>query len=368
MATTLDPKRWQACLDLVSRWIDEGKIPAVSLCVGVNNRIERTFAEGRFDPTGNPGPAMITTDSPFLAASLTKPVTVTAAMMLVEKGLLRLNDRVADFIPAMNTPDKGAIRIRHLMTHTSGLPDMLPENDSLRAAHASFPQFVDAICQCEMQFEPGSRVAYQSMGTALLAEVVHQISGRRLGEFLRSELFEPLGMSNARLGVTGEEARKIVKMQISSQQAKTDWNWNSDYWLGFGAPWGGMTSTARDLSRFVRMFLSGGQLGRVRILAPQTVSLMRSSQMHSFSKLSESDQRYETWGLGWRIFGLGVGANMGELLCPECFGHHGATGALMWGDPVRNAYAVILTSQPYDRSATMLMRLSNAISAAFVEE
>ena len=93
---------------------------------------------------------------------------------------------------------------------------------------------------------------------------------------------------------------------------------------------------------------------------------MTTSQMDSQPRLSEEDRRMNTCGLGWRIFGLGVGANLGELLPAQAFGHHGATGTLMWMDPTRNAYAVMLTSRPFDQSATRLMKLSNAISAALL--
>jgi len=95
---------------------------------------------------------------------------------------------------------------------------------------------------------------------------------------------------------------------------------------------------------------------------------MSTSQMGGYTRLAEDDRRLNTWGLGWRVFGAGVGTNLGELLSPEAFGHHGATGTLMWMDPSRAAYAVILTTRPYDQSGPILMKLSNAISAAFVNE
>jgi CubicO group peptidase (beta-lactamase class C family) len=361
---TIDPNRWQYLSDLVRSWVSAGHFPAVSLCIGAG-QVQRRLAVGRFDPS-HPGSLAVTPESPFLVASLTKPVTVAAAMMLVERGLIRLQDRVADFIPGMNQPEKASIRIRHLMNHTSGLPDMLPENDSLRAEHAPLSRFIDGICRCEMLFEPGTQVSYQSMGTALLAEVVQVVTGRRLGEFLRTEIFEPLGMSSTHLGVAGEQAGRVVRVKISPQQAATNWNWNTPYWLGLGAPWGGMTSTAADLARFARLFLGRGVLDGVRILSPVAVQMMTTSQMSSCPKLSEHDRLFNTWGLGWRVQGLGVGTNLGEMLPPSTFGHHGATGTLMLADPARDTYAVILTSRPYDDSASWLMKLSNAISGSFV--
>jgi CubicO group peptidase (beta-lactamase class C family) len=368
VSTTLDTKRWQNVLQLVHRLVETAELPAVSLCVGVADRLERRHAEGRFDSMNASDSATVTPDTPFLVASLTKPVTVMAVMMLVERGLIRLNDRISDTISSMNQPDKNSIRIRHLMSHTSGLPDMLPDNDQLRAAHAPLSKFIERIGTCELLFEPGTGVSYQSMGTALLSELVQQVSGQKIGDFLKSEIFEPLGMNATHLGVTGEDARKVARIRINKEQAATNWNWNSPYWLGLGAPWGGMTSTASDLGRLGRLFLGGGVVGRTRLLSDQSVALMSTSQMGGYTRLAEDDRRLNTWGLGWRIFGAGVGTNLGELLSPEAFGHHGATGTLMWMDPARGAYAVILTTRPYDQSGPILMKLSNAISAAFVSE
>lgn len=368
MPATLHTKRWQSCVQLVNAWVESGHFPAASLCVGVTDRLERRHTIGRFDGANTADKTPITPDTPFLVASLTKPVTVMAAMMLVERGLVRLNDRAADFIPGLNRPDKASIRVRHLMSHTSGLPDMLPENDALRAAHSPLSQFIDAICHCEMLFEPGAGVSYQSMGTALLAEIVRRVSGQPFSAFLKNEIFEPLGLNATNLGVSGDEARKVARIQITPQQSATNWNWNSPYWLGLGAPWGGMTSTASDLARLARLFLSGGKLGQIRLLSEQSVAAMRSNQMESYARLADDDRRLNTWGLGWRVFGHGVGTNLGELLPPEAYGHHGATGTLMWIDPTRDAYCVILTTRPWDAAAGQLLRLSNAVSAALVND
>lgn len=368
MPHTLHARRWQSCIQLVNGWVEARQFPAVSLCVGVADRLERRHAVGRFDGMNMADQTPVTAETPFLVASLTKPVTVMAAMMLVERGLLRLNDRVADFLPELNRPDKASIRIRHLMCHTSGLPDMLPENDAMRAGHAPLSKFIEAIAATELLFEPGTQVSYQSMGTALLAEVVQRVAGRNLGDFLKTEIFEPLGMNSTALGVGGDEARRVARIQISSQQAATNWHWNSPYWLGLGAPWGGMTSTAPDLARLAKLFLGGGRLGQIRLLSEPSVALMSTSQMESYTRLAPDDRRLNTWGLGWRVFGLGVGTNLGELLPAQAFGHHGATGTLMWMDPTRDAFAVVLTTRPYDVSAGWLMRLSNAISAAIVND
>ena len=93
ISTTLDTKRWQAALQWVHRAVESGQFPAVSLCAGVADRIERRHAEGRFDAMNPADPATVAPETPFLVASLTKPITVMAVLMLVERGLVRINDR-----------------------------------------------------------------------------------------------------------------------------------------------------------------------------------------------------------------------------------------------------------------------------------
>src|SRR5205085_1842877 len=95
---------------------------------------------------------------------------------------------------------KQEVRVHHLMTHTSGLPDMLPNNEQLRQQHQPFSVFVEKNCELPLQFRPGTGVCYQSAGIAILAEIVHQISGVSLSEFLRKEIFMPLGMHDTSLG------------------------------------------------------------------------------------------------------------------------------------------------------------------------
>jgi len=366
MTFAIDQRRWSTAVQLIDGLVAQGTLPAVSVAAGTIQGGESVYATGQFDPHALAGGRSVTTDDPFLVASITKPVTVAAAMVLVERGVISLDDPVAAHVPEFHGPGKNAIRIRHLMSHTSGLPDMLPSNDSLRASHAPFSQFVAEICRCELLFEPGCRVSYQSMGTAMLAEIVQRLDGRPFGQFVREEFFGPLGMNSTNLGVHGEKAHAVVRIRLAAEQLATDWNWNSPYWLGFGAPWGGMTATAANLGRWARLFLNGGKRESIRIFSNTTVKLMTASRMDAFPKLTDDDRRTRTWGLGWRIVGAGVATHLGEVLPPEAYGHYGATGTILWIDPTRDAYAVILTNRAFEQTEPDMLRLSNAISAAIV--
>jgi CubicO group peptidase (beta-lactamase class C family) len=356
------PDRLQRAYDLLERWTRAGKVPGAALGVGRGGGM----VEPRFFGRHGPGPSdpSMRPDALFLVASITKPVTATAIMMLVERGELALDDRVAEFLPAFAGNGKRELRVRHLLTHTSGLPDMLPDNDALRAAHSPLSAFVEGTARVPLLFAPGTQVKYQSMGFAVLAEVVHQVAGVSLAEYLRSEVFEPLGMHDSSLGWAREKKARIATIRLTPAQQAADWNWNSPYWLGLGAPWGGLITSPADLARFCRMMLNGGELDGVRVLAPATVRAMTGNQLAAMPTVPEEDRRCRPWGLGWRLNWPAHSANFGDLLGPEAYGHWGATGTLCWLDPQSDAFAILFTTQPQGDEGRFLARISNAVAAA----
>src|SRR5215831_3844115 len=145
-----DPARLQHAYDLLQRWVKEDKLPAATLCVGRKGRLVEPRFFGRHKPEADAPP--LRKDALFLVASITKPVTVTAVMMLVERGELTLEDKVSAIVPRFRGHGKEDIRVHHLMTHTSGLPDMVADNEKLRKGHQPFAAFVDAICKERLLF------------------------------------------------------------------------------------------------------------------------------------------------------------------------------------------------------------------------
>ncbi len=375
-AVGLDPHRWKSALHLIQTWCDAGKIPSAAVTVVRRGRSTGVHTFGR--QTLKADSMALRDDAIFLIASITKPIVATGIVMLVERGVLALDDRVEQYIPAFGRKGKHAVTIRHLLTHTSGLPDMLPNNIELRAAHVPLSEFVAGACDCQLDFLPGRGVQYQSMGFAMLGEIIQQVTGRSCAQFLRDEIFAPLQMTDTTLGAPAEwfeghppQAERIAEVFISdeSEMARTSgqsWNWNSTYWRRLGVPWGGLLTTPADLARFGQMMLGGGQLGDVQIISPMGVQTATRNQLEAMRDVPADDRRTRPWGLGWRLNWAAHSANFGDLLGPRAYGHWGATGTIMWIDPELEACVILLTTKPQEPQGSFLACASNAIVAAMV--
>jgi CubicO group peptidase (beta-lactamase class C family) len=360
-ALGLDSARLDRVFALVQHWTETGKVAAAALAVGRRGRM----LEPRFFGRQRPGAeTALRRDALFLVASITKPVTATAVVLLLERGLVALEDPVSRYVPRFAGTGKADVQLRHLLTHTSGLPDMLPNNDTLRAAHRPLADFVEGACRVPLLFAPGTRVSYQSAGFALLAEVVHQVTGVTLHEFLRQEVFVPLGMTDTSLGWQPEKKERIAAVHLSAEQQKTDWHWNTPYWLGFGAPWGGLVTSPGDFARFCALMLNGGSLGVVRLLSPAAVRALTSNQIACQPRVPEDDRRCRPWGLGWRLNWPSEPGSFGDLLGPRAYGHWGATGTLCWLDPDAELFGILFTTEPQANEERFLARVSNAVMAA----
>src|SRR5262249_52460282 len=144
-------------------------------------------------------------DALFLMASITKPIVYLGSMLLVERGRLSLTDRVSHYLPefARSDRDREAVLVGHLFTHTSGMPDMLADNEQLRRDHSPLKKFVEGALKAPLLFKPGTKLSYQSMGTLLVAEIVQRLSEKPIAEYLKQEIFDPLGLKSTGLGSKG---------------------------------------------------------------------------------------------------------------------------------------------------------------------
>jgi CubicO group peptidase (beta-lactamase class C family) len=363
----IDSRRLQRAYDLLEGWTSgaDAPVPGGAILVGRNGRVVPPRFFGRQGPERDAPP--LRPDSLFLMASITKPVVYLAGLMLVERGRLNLNDPVVRYLPEFATNGKEGVLVSHLFTHTSGLPDMLPNNAELRRQHAPLERFLQgAVRDTVLAFRPGTQLRYQSMGTAVVAELVQRLSGQPIAEFLRSQIFEPLGLRSTALGSRGLDRERLVRVQVPEYQAGTDFGWNSTYWQELGAPWGGLFSSPEDFAVLCQLMLSGGAWAGTRLLSPTMVRMMTTNRLNDLPELPEPVRRTQPWGLGWRLNHLGLPESWGDLLGRHVFGHTGATGTTVWMDVQTRGFCVLLTSAERARAPWRLVHLSNAVAAAFV--
>ncbi len=316
----------QVAIETLEQSVDSGLVDAAAIYVRHRDTVV-TRALG----------AAKSEDAIFLLASISKPIAIAAVMSLYDQDLFDLNDPASKFLPEFSGDGREQITMRQLMTHVSGLPDQLPENVALRSRHAELSEFVDGAIRTPLLFAPGSKYSYSSMGILLATEVAQRISGKSIASLVDQVVYEPLKMKQSALGVGQLSSETFMRCQVEKAAAESGagdptaktWDWNSDYWRGLGAPWGGAHGSAPDVARFLDAFLHPqGQL-----LKPDTARLMITNQNPT--------------GIRSRGLGFDVGKELGGSRTSErTFGHGGSTGTLCWADPQSDSICVVLTTLP----------------------
>ena len=335
-----------------------GGVGSASILVARHARVVLHQGFGRLNRS--PGAPATQPDTIYIVASISKPVSVCGLMLLVEEGRVALADRVQRYLPEFQGRLKERVLVGHLLSHTSGLPDMVPENTELRRSHAPLSRFVAAALRTPLLFEPGARFSYQSMGTLLAAEIAERVSGMRLRDLLRTRIFQPLGMQRTMLGLEG---RKIEETAIFQENGESEdsrrWGPNSPYWRAMGHPWGGLHATTGDLAALLQTFLNGGSYGEARVFSPATVKAMTRDR---------NGRLGAPWGYGWALRDSPVWNYFGDLGTAGTFGHVGITGTVAWADPGRQLICVLLSTRTAAHQDGFLLKsISNMVHAAVVE-
>ena len=353
----MSQSRLDRVVDCLAVETGQRHLTSASICVARQGRIVLHRGFGRLSEQTDAPPTG--PDTVYILASISKPITVCGLMLLVERGEVVLSDRVQSYLPEFEGEHKDKARVWHLLSHTSGLPDQLPDNTELRRAHAPLSRFVAGALKTPLLYEPGKGFSYQSMGTLLAGEIVERVTGRRLRDFLQEELFQPLGMTRTTLGL-GKS--KVAQTAIYQAGPETDdlrsWGPNTQYWRDIGHPWGGVHSTTGDLAILLQAFLDGGTYGSTRLFSPTTVAAMTRDHNAGLDA---------PWGLGWALRDSVVWNSFGDLGSARTFGHVGATGTVAWADPERQVLCALLTTRSAsDRDGFLLNRVSNLVQAAVV--
>jgi CubicO group peptidase (beta-lactamase class C family) len=375
-------------------------MPALAIAVARRGVIVLHEAFGQLTPAPDSPPLPL--DAIYPLASLSKPVTATAAMILVEEGRLGLNRPVAEYIPEFVGEGKAAVTVHHLLTHTSGLTMQDVQlhiekrsQEGVRippAEPTQHPRLHDYLYlgyDVPLSKAPGSEMTYADYNFDLLGEIVRRVSGKALGDFAQERLFEPLGMHNSWYSVPESASHRVVKRPPNAVGAELDTLYTAELppyirnlFGGLNSrlyqelPWGcdGVFSTAMDMARFGQMFLNRGHYGEAQILSPATVAAMTRNQIPGISANFRGTYFPEaSWGLGWDVLGDKRFRFAGSLRSPRTFSHAGLGGVLLWVDPVYEIVGAYLATwlELTAGSETLEARddlFMNAVTAAVIEE
>ncbi|HEY0182983.1 MAG TPA: serine hydrolase domain-containing protein [Rhodopila sp.] len=315
--------------EIVRHEVAAGHIPGAVVLIGERGRVVYRAAFGSMSLVPEATP--MRPDAIFDLASLTKVIaTTTAVMQLVELQRMQLDQPVSRYWPAFAEAGKAAITVRQLLTHTSGLrPDL-----DLARDWSGYAAGLDRVVAEHPVYPPGERFLYSDINFIVLGELVRRISGEPLDVYTTRHVFAPLHMADtgfhpaparqARIVPTDREAGVVRRGEVQDPTA---------YRMGGVAGHAGLFSTADDLATFARALLGRG--GGAHILRSGTIA-----EMTAPADLPGGVRR----GLGWDSASA-YAAGMDNAFGPRSFGHTGYTGTLLWIDPARQDFLVLLTSR-----------------------
>ena len=302
----------------------------------------------------------ITDTTLFRLASMTKPITAVATLILMERGLLSLEDSVDKFLPEFKgvkiktasgeeSVPHSLPTIKNILTHTSGIGSDAEKLAEMRDEdNATLDSAIAFYVKSGLDFEPGSMQAYSGTGAFdVLTKIIEKVTGEDYLRFLEREIFVPCDMRDTTFLPTEEQQQRMVAMhnRVNGENAVVEMpkgcifgNVPSTHYLG-GA---GLVSTLRDYCNFAKMLLNKGKTNNGAILREESVALLSSAQVSKEIMLGST-----RWGLGVRVI---VDRSNPDL--PQgCFGWSGAYGSHFWIDPENDIFAVYMKNSHYDGGA-----------------
>ncbi len=288
---------------------------------------------------GEDDPDPVTEATIYDLASLTKVIGLTSAVfLLLADNRLDLDARVSSYLPEFDGPGKSEVTVRHLLTHTSGLPPWIPlhlETDGPQAA-------IERVLAEELEADPGSRYAYSDLGAIVMTKVVERIADQPLDQFLERRLFGPLDMRDTRFRPPPEWADRIAPTERDAWRDRVvrgEVHDENAFHLGGVSGHAGLFSNALDLSRFALWILDAYHdrlAGREPLLPADLVQSLVAVQ---------PGPEGSTRAIGWDTPTSGGGSSSGHLLGPASFGHTGFTGTSIWIDTERDMFIILLTNR-----------------------
>ena len=396
----LSSERLQRVNEVIQRYIGAKEIAGAVTVVTRRGRMAHFEAHGLMDLESK---TPMRKDGLFRIASMSKPVTGVAILMLVEEGKVRLTDPVSRFIPEFKntqvaiakpgpegsapaggrggrggpppeitlTPATRAITVRDLMTHTSGLASGgAGSREAARVAPRVTTEnlaiHIPKLGAAPLDFQPGTEWRYSALaGIEVLGRIVEVASGQTFDQFLKQRLFDPLGMKDTAFFPTDSQLPRVVSLYgrspegVLSKEDSPGWLTTKTFFSGGAGLW----STAEDYTQFAQMLVNGGQLNGKRILGPRTVEMMATNHVGDLFSAAGATRR----GMG---FGLTVEVVMDPVATSQrrsagSFGWDGAFGTHFWVDPKEQIAGVLMIQRSVN--AALNRDFENAVMQAVVD-
>jgi CubicO group peptidase (beta-lactamase class C family) len=399
--TGLSPERL-ARIDayLQTKYLDAGRLPHAQVTVARRGEIAHTCTLGRADVARD---RPLAEDAIFRIYSMTKPITSDAFMMLVEEGLVALDDPVAKYIPEWATlgvydagfmetfrskPPARPMQIVDLMRHTSGLTYGFQQRTNVDAAYrqlgigevvksGTLETMIASLSRMPLEFSPGDAWNY-SVSTDVLGYLVGRISGRPFELFLKERIFDPLGMDDTAFHAPPEKAHRLAACYSATPKGAftlQDDPATSSFLAppSFVSGGGGLVSTSKDYLAFARMLLAGGASGGVRLLSPKTIQLMTANHLPggrdiaTMSRSMFSEAAYEGVGFG---LGFATTTDPARTLIPGSAGDYfwgGAASTFFWVDPHEDLIVILMTQLMPSSFYPLRRELRTLVYSAFTE-
>jgi len=348
------PDKFAAIKPAMQAFVDRGELAGAVTVVGTKAGVTNLEAVGFADLGAR---RSMTPDTLFRIASMTKPITAMAVLMLQEDGKLNVEDPVEKYLPEftgqrlVTSKEGGAIvlgkpkrpiTLRDLLTHTSGLPSGYPAGlgDVYGQRNRTLAETTLAISQQPLDFEPGSRWSYCNAGIDTLGRVVEVVSGVSYEGFLQARLFGPLGLTDTTFAPTAAQQKRLAltygvkdgKLVAGSANFLTVYEHSKH-----PIPAGGLCSTGPDLAKLYRCLLNGGELGGRRVIGEKTLAEMTRTQTGDI-KTGFTDGM--SFGFGFAVVKEPKGVT--AVLSPGTFGHGGAFATQSWADPKQDLFVILL--------------------------
>jgi CubicO group peptidase (beta-lactamase class C family) len=361
--TDVDPAAVERIWRAARYWYAAGMHPAIQVCLRHRGRVvlDRAIGHGWGNgPTDTPATEKVpvTTATPFCAYSAAKAITTTVVHMLVERGEFSLDDRVCDYLPNYTSHGKDRTTIRHVMTHSAGVPFATgPRPDLKRMDDSEYAR--EMLGRLKPVYRPGLVHIYHGLTWGpLMREIVSAATGRNIREILATEILEPLGFRWTNYGVAEQDVplvapshvtgkplpapiAKAFKIAVGGTPQRIIPFSNTPAFLTSVIPSSSTVSTAHELSRFAQILVGGGELDGVRILSEQTLRTATTEARRLRPDLAMGLMPLR-WGTGYMLGSKRFGPF--GLDAAQAFGHTGLTDIAVWADPQRDLAAGVISS------------------------